>query len=318
MKFITNRIPTGSKSSFSDLVQKIASASKTVKTASTAVEPEAKVAEKTEPANGDNEMRHDVHGPEGSPSDQNGEPEQDGEHKVVSAQAVAQPVSKPVPTPARPAAKPAPVAQKPAAPAVPAAKPPLAVKPAVPGAARPTAPAAPMAAKPATTGAAPTMGQPPAPVAPITPAQAAKPIAPAAPSAPSASVAQKPAAPSAPSAKTAPKNPALASATEEVVVAANADCGCATKVAEGQAEQDNGSEGETKNTGKFPEPDREQMYKQEPQEDGKAETAKEASAPKSDKFTRIANLTPKAKNWLKKYWSIVYPSDYADAMTQDK
>jgi hypothetical protein len=93
-----------------------------------------------------------------------------------------------------------------------------------------------------------------------------------------------------------------------------------TKVADapdlGKGEGDGENlEGVTK--GRFPEPDREEMYKQEPEEEGTAQTNTEAAVTEA-RFVRIANLTPKAKNWLKKYWSMLYPSAYADAMTQDK
>jgi hypothetical protein len=240
MKFWTNRIKTGNSASFSDIVEKIAASRQQTKTASTVAVPQKKVAEKTEPANDENKMRKNVHGPEGSPSDGNGKPEEDGEKKTVESQS-------------------APIAAKPA------------VKPAAPIAGKPVAkPSAPIASKPA----APVAGKP-----------SVKPTAP---------VASKPAVPVA-----AKPSPALASDNKEVKVAEEGCC----------------EEGE-KNKGKFPEPDREQMYKQEPQEDGKAKTEKESST--SPKFEKIANLKPKAKTWLKKYWSMLYPSDYADAMTQDK
>jgi len=101
--------------------------------------------------------------------------------------------------------------------------------------------------------------------------------------------------------------------------------GAKTKVAvnEGDSGPDKGDgdgddpddcEGVTK--GRFPEPDREssECYQQEAQEDGRADV--ESSA--KPKFEKIANLKPKQKAWLKKYWSMVYPDGYADAMTQDK
>ena len=43
---------------------------------------------------------------------------------------------------------------------------------------------------------------------------------------------------------------------------------------------------------------------------------KEASAPVQ--FVKVANLDAKSKSWLRKYWSQLYPSSYADAMTADK
>lgn len=313
MKFFTNKIPTNSKASFSDLIEKMAAGKKQVKTASA----EAKIAEKTEPANDENEMRHDVHGPEGSPADQNGEPEEDGEQKVVEAQ-----LARPTPTPAaRPAVRPQAPAAKPGVPGI--AQKPMAPKPSVPGA-KPMAPGA-AAPKPAMPSAKPTTpglpGAKPSAGSPAAPSSntAAKGLTPKAKPAAPGMTGAKPTAPgarpSAPSPAAARPAPALASSKKEAVVA-QADCGCETKVAEGQAAQDNGSDGEEKNKGKFPEPDREQMYKQEPQEDGKAQTEKEAAA--SPEFIRIANLTPKAKSWLKRYWGMLYPSDYADSMVQDK
>lgn len=55
---------------------------------------------------------------------------------------------------------------------------------------------------------------------------------------------------------------------------------------------------------------------------GDDETLEEVDAKKkkasSRKFMVIANLDSKSKNWLKKYWSDLYQSDFADAMTADK
>ena len=82
MRFITNRIPTNKSGSFSDLVEKVASANRQqVKTAS--ADKNVKAAQTTEAANDDNELRTDVHHGEGSANDQNGEPEVDGENKTV-------------------------------------------------------------------------------------------------------------------------------------------------------------------------------------------------------------------------------------------
>lgn len=296
MKFWTNRISTGNSVSFSSLVEKIAASRQQVKTASAPAiaEPEPKVAEKVEaekiePANEDNKMRTNVHGPEGSPADGNGEPEGDDEKKVVSAQIAA---PRPAVRPSIPAVKTAPVAAKPginpaapkpaapiaAKPAIPAAKPAPAINPAAP---KPASAVNPAAAKPAINPAAPK-------TAPAVNPAAAKPAAP---------LVGKPAVnPAAPRPEV--KVPALAASTEEIVVA------------EGESVKE-----ETPETGKFPEPDREQMYKQEP-EDGTAKTEKESS--RSPQFIKIANLKPKAKAFLKRYWSMLYPTQYADAMTQDK
>ena len=160
---------------------------------------------------------------------------------------------------------------------------PLAAKPAVNPAVKP------LAAKPAMNPAVKPLAAKPA-VAPVSaaPKPAANPVA------------QKPSVnPAAP--KPMAKMPALAASTEEVVVAET----------EGDSKAEVKPEG-----GKFPEPDREQMYKQEPQEEGGATTEKEASH--SPEFVKIANLKPKAKAFLKRYWGMLYPGSYADAMTQDK
>lgn len=52
--------------------------------------------------------------------------------------------------------------------------------------------------------------------------------------------------------------------------------------------------------------------KKKPCSDGKKKKASDR------KFVVVANLDSKSKNWLKKYWSDLYQSDYADAMTADK
>lgn len=78
MKFYTNKISTNSSGSFSDLIKKIAETdSQTIKTASTTKKAEAGVDDDGEG------KRTDVHQGEGSPSDQNGEPEEDKENKTV-------------------------------------------------------------------------------------------------------------------------------------------------------------------------------------------------------------------------------------------
>lgn len=286
MRFWTNKISTNSSGGFSKLIEKIAADRAQVKTAS------VKEAEKTEPANtNDVEVRTDVHSLEGLEKDQNGEPEADGEKKVVDAPSlkasaeetvkeaqIAAPAAKPQPKPMAPAAKPGLVPGKrpPAAPGAVAAKPAAPVaKPAVPGV--PAAKPSPVAAKPGIPVAAK-----PAPVA-------AKPAVPG----------LKPAL--------APKSPALAQGEGQAKVA---DAPALGK-GEGDGEK---LDGVTK--GRFPEPDRDEMYKQEPEEDGAAKTNKEAATRRQ--FVRIANLTPKAKSWLKRYWSMLYPSPYPEAMTQDK
>jgi len=83
MKFFTNKISTGSSGTFQELVNKYAAAeeAKQIKTASAV--SKVKVSQKTEAANDDEEVRKNVHGVEGSPNDQNGEPESDGEKKTV-------------------------------------------------------------------------------------------------------------------------------------------------------------------------------------------------------------------------------------------
>jgi hypothetical protein len=89
MKFFTNKIPTNSSGSFSDLIQKVAGSNdKQVKTASTEEVVEAEVDNKVVEAEAgvddDGEgKRTNVHHEEGSANDQNGEPEEDGENKTV-------------------------------------------------------------------------------------------------------------------------------------------------------------------------------------------------------------------------------------------
>lgn len=51
--------------------------------------------------------------------------------------------------------------------------------------------------------------------------------------------------------------------------------------------------------------------------EGEKKSEKKESASK-DNFVRIANLTSKQKSWLKAYWSMLYPSEYADAMVADR
>lgn len=281
MRFWTNRIPTNSSGDFSKLIEKVAAGrQQNVKTAA------VKEADVTEPANtNDVEIRKDVHSLEGLEHDQNGEPEGDDEKKVVDSPSLKASAEEPVKKAqiAAPAAKPQarPQGKPQAKPAAPVAKaaPAPAAKPAVPGAKT----AAPAAAKPAATAAKPVAAKPAAPGA----APAAKPVA------------QKPAV--------APKSPALAEGEAQTKVAD------APALGKGEGDGDN-LDGVTK--GRFPEPDREQMYKQEPEDDGTAKTNKESATVR--KFEKISNLTPKAKSWLKRYWSMIYPSDYADAMTQDK
>jgi len=80
MQFFTNKISVGNKSSFGDLIRKVAgSEAGTVKTASL---EEVVVAEAGIDDDGEGK-RTDVHHGEGSPKDQNGEPEKDGENKTV-------------------------------------------------------------------------------------------------------------------------------------------------------------------------------------------------------------------------------------------
>tara|TARA_B100001778_G_scaffold334491_1_gene346141 strand:+ start:31055 stop:31843 length:789 start_codon:yes stop_codon:yes gene_type:complete len=103
MKFFTNKISTNSNGRFSDLVKKIAESDQQVKTASAKTaeenvedvvsqEENAKVEAKSDTkvvkaeagVDDDGEgKRTDVHHGEGSPKDQNGEPEEDGENKTV-------------------------------------------------------------------------------------------------------------------------------------------------------------------------------------------------------------------------------------------
>lgn len=162
------------------------------------------------------------------------------------------------------------------------------------------------AAKPQARPQGKPQAKPAAPVAKAAPAPAAKPAVPGAKTA--APAAAKPAAkPVAQKPAVAPKSPALAEGEAQTKVAD------APALGKGEGDGDN-LDGVTK--GRFPEPDREQMYKQEPEDDGTAKTNKESATVR--KFEKISNLTPKAKSWLKRYWSMIYPSDYADAMTQDK
>lgn len=102
MKFFTNKISTQSNGSFSDLIKKATESQQQVKTASSEVAEKKKAAPqspkqaaakqnskgKTVKAEAgiddDGEgKRTDVHHVEGSPKDQNGEPEEDGENKTV-------------------------------------------------------------------------------------------------------------------------------------------------------------------------------------------------------------------------------------------
>lgn len=346
MKFWTNRIPTNSNGDFSKLIEKIAGNRQQVKTAA------VKEADVTEPANTDDvEVRTDVHSLEGLEHDQNGEPEGENEKKVVNPPSlkasaeepvkeaqVAAPAVRPQPrvapaAPARPAAaRPAVPGAKPGVPAIPGAKPNIPGKSAVPGVpgAKPVAPAVPGApsAKPAVAApTAPGVAKPgvPGAVKPSVPgtANVAAPgaVRPAVPGAkPGVPGAVRPAVPGAkpgvPGARPAvpggqpvlPKTPALAEADGQTKVAD------APALGKGEGDSGENLDGVTK--GRFPEPDREEMYKQEPEDDGTAKTDKESEV--KDRFTRIANLTPKAKGWLKRYWGMLYPSDYADAMTQDK
>jgi len=262
MRFFTNRIPTNSSGDFSKLIEKIASNRQQVKTASTVV------AEKTEPANKDNKARTNVHSLEGLEKDQNGEPEGDGESKVVDAGSETEEAIK--------ESQVAPAAVKPSVPSAP-----VAAKPAAPAAVKPAAPAAPTAK--------PTLKQ----------TLNGKPIAPgvvhAKPSSPAAS----------PSAA-----PSLAKNKAATKVAD------APAVGKGEGDKDT-QDGVTK--GRFPEPDREEMYKQEAEgEDSKKSEKTEKEAASQQAFIRIANLKPKAKAFLARYWKMLYPADYADAMTQDK
>lgn len=300
MKFFTNKISTNTNGGFSKLVEKVAAArGQNVKTAS------VKQAETTEPANtNDVEVRKNVHGVEGSPNDQNGEAEADGENKVVDPKGLTASDEVPVKEAqiAAPVAKPQGnmQPQKPvsSAPSVPGAKPVSSapgVKPAAP-AAKPGIPTS-IGNKPIAPGvvhAKPAVAPKAAPASPAAPAQ---------PSA--ARPAMKPAVPGV----ARPANPVGPSLAAN---AANTKVADAPALGKGEGDGEN-EEGVTK--GRFPEPDREEMYKQEPQDEGTAKTEKESA---STQFTRIANLTPKAKSWLKRYWSILYPSGYADSMTQDK
>jgi hypothetical protein len=80
MKFFTNRIPTNSSGSFSDLIKKVAGNEQEVKTASAT----AKTVKAEAGVDDDGEgKRTDVHHGEGSAKDQNGEPEHEGENKTV-------------------------------------------------------------------------------------------------------------------------------------------------------------------------------------------------------------------------------------------
>lgn len=339
MKFWTNRIPTNSSGDFSKLIEKIAASRQgQVKTAA------IKEAVATEPANDENEMRTNVHGVEGSPGDQNGEPEADCEQKVVepkslTSNAAGEKKEAQLSAPARPAPiaqpqapKPIGVQQKPSAP--------MSQKPSI--APKPMAPASPLAQKPANplqnnpnVHPQPTLNpipnsqnnpaagiKPVAPLAGANPAATASPlgakpaVAPVSGQKPSPVGGQKP-----PVAPVAGQNAAPAAPRPQTAAPSLATAAGATKVADapalGKGEGDGeNEEGVTK--GRFPEPDREQMYKQEPQEDGKAETTKESATQVKDRFIRIANLTSKSKSWLKRYWNILYPESYADAMTQDK
>jgi hypothetical protein len=301
MRFFTNRIPTNSSGDFSKLIEKVAASRAQIKTAA------VKEADTTEPANtNDVEVRKDVHSLEGLEHDQNGEPEGDDEKKVVDAPSlkasaeepvkeaqIAAPARKPIQVRPQPKAAPAPVAARPQAkPAVPGtvpgAKPaPVAAKPAIPGA----KPSVPGAAKPAVPGAKPSV-----------PGIVAKPAVPGA-----QTVTAKPAVPGAAKPAVAPKSPALAEGEAKTKVAD------APALGKGKGD---GEELEGVTEGRFPEPDREEMYKQEPEEEGTAKTNKESNS--RPEFVRIANLTPKAKSWLKKYWNMLYPTPYADAMTQSK
>ena len=300
MKFWTNRIATNSNGDFSKLIEKVAaSRQQTIKTAA------VKQADATEPANtNDVEIRKNVHGIEGSPNDQNGEAEEDGEKKVVEPKGLsssseeplkeaqmAAPAAKPA---VRPQAKPGMKPQGSPVQAKPVMKP--QPKPGVAPVAKPAAPA--VAGKPSNVISKPS----------IAPKAVAKPVAPAAKAVASPA---KPGIPGVarPVAKPVarPASPALANADASVKVADAPALGNG----EGDGEE---LEGVTK--GRFPEPDREQMYKQEPEEDGTAKTNKESAA--QLRFEKVANLTPKAKAWLNRYWKMIHPAGFADAMTQDK
>jgi hypothetical protein len=46
--------------------------------------------------------------------------------------------------------------------------------------------------------------------------------------------------------------------------------------------------------------------------------AKSKTKTASSKWVKISNLNDKQKGWLKKYWSVLYPREYVDAMIQDR
>ncbi len=105
--------------------------------------------------------------------------------------------------------------------------------------------------------------------------------------------------------------PAIASAEvkeedeEKEVESCEAGSASDVKVAETE------SSDETKRTGVFPD---DFKPEQKAEEDGKAEV----KASNKTKFEKIANLTPKQKNFLKKFWSMIHPPQYVDNMVQDK